>query len=211
MKRSLFALLVLLPALGLVGCAPVDRAKSGAENLPKGWMHLGDRPLHYEMSVDTVATHGGKASARITFIGKKAEGFGTLMQTIKADDYRGKRIRMSAWMKTEDAQSASLWLRIDGAKHNLGFDNMSDRAVTGTTEWTEYALVLDVPEEAVNVSFGAIVAGKGQAWVDDCSIEVVGTVVLSTNRLTHERMRELEVPPDSRVYPTKPVNLDFEG
>src|SRR5712691_7388604 len=93
-------------------------------------------------------------------------------------------------MKTENAESANLWMRLDGEKRTLGFDNMGNRAVTGTTEWKRYEITLDVPENAANIAFGSFVAGKGQAWVDDFQVEVVGKDVPSTNRLSPEQMKE---------------------
>jgi len=41
-------------------------------------------------------------------------GFGTLMQDFRADHYQGKRVRFSAFVKTEAAQDwAGLWMRVD--------------------------------------------------------------------------------------------------
>ena len=80
------------------------------------------------MVVDLSVRHRGKAAARIESTDTApADGFGTLMQSFKADAYRGKRIRLSAWMKTENAASAQMWLRLDGTKSVLGFDNMDSR------------------------------------------------------------------------------------
>jgi hypothetical protein len=38
----------------------------------------------------------------------------------------------------------------------LGFDNMSDHAVKGTTDWKMYSVVLDVPDDAKNIFLGAL-------------------------------------------------------
>jgi hypothetical protein len=79
------------------------------------------------MRLDKTIKHGGRVSAHIKFIADKPEGFGTLMPSFKADVYRGKRLRTSAWMRTESADSAQLWLRLDSAKGMVGFDNMGNR------------------------------------------------------------------------------------
>lgn len=182
-------------------------AASGA---PKGWFPTGSHPQNYEMRIDMTVKHSGKAGASIKFTGEKAEGFGTLMQIFKADAYRGKRVRLSAWMKTENADSAQLWMRLDGDKRMLGFDNMDSRPVTGTTEWKKYDITLDVPEAAVNIAFGAFVIKKGQAWVDDYRFEVVGQEVATTNMLTPEQMNEEHDMGSPVNYPQQPVNLDYE-
>jgi hypothetical protein len=192
---SIVMILILLSVVVLA--SPTGFA---ADKLPNGWFKAGDHPQNYEVGIDTAVKHSGSASAYIKFIGDKAEGFGTLMQAFKPDKYGGKRVRMSAWMKTENADSAQLWMRVDGEeKMPLAFDNMNNRAVKGTTEWKRYEITLDVPESAVAIAFGVLVAGKGQAWVDDFQFEVVGKDVPTTNMPSPGKMNE------------GPVNLNFEG
>jgi hypothetical protein len=77
-------------------------------------------------------------------------------------------------MKTEKADAAQLWLRMDGPSTTLVFDNMQNRRIKGTTDWTRYEIVLDVPRKTRYIGFGALVAGAGQAWVDDFVFEPVG-------------------------------------
>jgi len=209
MKHKLLSLALLTLALGSMAHA-THSGRVMTDDAPKGWFHAGDHPQNYEMGLDKVTKHGGRASARIRFIADKAEGFGTLMQTFKADVYRGKRLRMSAWMRTESADSAQLWLRLDSAKGMAGFDNMGNRGVTGTTDWKKYELTLDVPAETVAIAFGVLVSGKGQVWVDDFTFEAVGKDTPSTNMLTPEQMKEEHETGQAGAYPTQAVNLDFE-
>lgn len=184
-----------------------------AGELPKGWHSAGSHPSAYIMVLDTSVRRGGKAGARIESTeNAPGDGFGTMMQTFKADKFHGERIRLSAWMKTENASSAQIWLRLDGTNSLLGFDNMDSRAVKGTTDWTRYAIVLDVPETTVNIAFGFFVVSKGKAWADDFNFEIVGKEIQSTNMLTEERPG-----PASDTVRTKPassdgpLNLDFEN
>ncbi|MHC4534364.1 MAG: protein kinase domain-containing protein [Planctomycetota bacterium] len=178
----------------------------------KGWQRSGSNPENYEMFVDTSEKHSGKASAYIKSISAKTGGFGVLMQMFSAADFLGRRIQMSAWMKTQKVRSAHLWMRLDGTKGMLGFDNMSDRPVKGTTEWHKYQITLDVPESTVDIAFGALVVGEGQAWVDDFRFEVVGIDAPSTNMLSSEEMSKEQPEGGKRalVLQKYPVNLDFE-
>jgi len=187
-------------------------AKGATPTFPKGWWPTGIAPDNYEMRPDTSQKHGGRASAYINFKADRPGGFGALVQSFKADNYRGKRVQMSAWIKTKNMPRTQLWMRLDGAGRTLGFDNMGHRPVKGTTDWHEYKITLDVPESTVNIVFGALVLGKGQAWIDDFRFEVVGTDVPSTNILTQEQINQEwpELAQRSREYPSKPVNLDFE-
>ena len=88
----------------------------------------------------------------------------------------GKRVRFSGYIRTEGITRgyAGLWWRADGKAGILVFDNMANRGVTGTTDWTRHDIELTVPAEAVNINFGAILTGNGAAWFDDWSVEVDG-------------------------------------
>ena len=64
----------------------------------------------------------------------------------------------------------------DSAGKTLRFDNMStpvDRSVSGTTGWTQYELVLDVPPEATTICLGFLLAGTGTVWGDDLQVEIL--------------------------------------
>jgi len=78
-----------------------------------------------------------------------------ISQTIRADDFRGQRIRLSAHFKTEGLQGmATLWMRIDGDQGLLGIDKSIEEAVRGTSEWRPAHIVLDVPEESKTIVGG---------------------------------------------------------
>jgi hypothetical protein len=175
-----------------------------ANKLPYGWGRAGSHPYSYLMFIDAGAGKEGKNAASIQSIVTDINGFGTLMQTIKADNYKGKRVRMSGFLKTKDVEQwAGLWLRVDNAdlSKTLAFDNMkdgkTDRAVRGTTDWQRYNIVLDVPAEADVMSFGALLDGTGQVWFDDLKFETVEETVPTTGK-----------PPQRE---TEPVNLNFEN
>lgn len=73
-------------------------------------------------------------------------------------------------------------------------------------------MVLDVPNEAVNIRFGAILFGKGQTWADDLRLEVVDTKTSVTNMLSPEELAQdnERVAKRKPATITKPVNLGFE-
>jgi hypothetical protein len=86
--------------------------------------------------------------------------------------------------KTVNAGEASLWMRIDGKRRQLGLENMSDRAVGGTTDWKMYSVVLEVPNEAKNILLGVLLIGKGQTWADDLTFDVVDRNIAVTNTVS---------------------------
>ncbi|HZV43901.1 MAG TPA: hypothetical protein VFF90_05465 [Saprospiraceae bacterium] len=173
---------------------------------PKGWFKAGSLPKSYDMGIDKGAAQDGKNAATIKSLEENIEGFGTLMQNCLADHYAGKRVRMSGMMRTKDVSDwAGFWFRIDkkGSTETLGFDNMhdgkKDRSVKGTTAWTKYEIVLDVPLHATNLAYGALLSGTGQIWFDHLKFEVVDNSVPTTGSSMESMMPN-----------TVPVNLDFE-
>jgi hypothetical protein len=169
--------------------------------LRKGWMLAGSNPGDYEVGTDTTKAHGGRASGYIKAKASPPDGYGTLMQLFKANEYRGQRLRMTAYVKAENIQNgAGLWMRLDGPNGQmLGFDNMQARPIKGTSDWAGYQVVLDVPEESAVIAFGILLVGEGQAWADDFAFDVVGDDVPTTGGKSNNS------------YPDRPQNLDFES
>ena len=175
-------------------------------DLPKAWLKAGDKPNSYDMGIDKGAGQNGTNAATIQSRDKKIDGFGTLMQNCLPVNYLGKRIKMSGFLKTKDvAEWSGFWLRIDqkGSDETLGFDNMhdgkKDRSIKGTTDWTKYEIVLDVPLKATNIAYGALLVGTGKIWFDNLKFEVVDNTIPTTGSGSES------------VMPLKePTNLDFE-
>jgi hypothetical protein len=147
-----------------------------------GWVLGGDRSQDYAIGSDSAIVHGGSASAYIRSMRDNIDGFGTLMQTLWAiGEYQGQRLRMSAYAKTKDVAGwAGFWLRVDNATGTVAFDNMQDRPIQGDNDWSQYEIVLDVPQDSAAISFGILLAGTGQVWVDDFWFEIVDQDVPTT-------------------------------
>ena len=69
---------------------------------------------------------------------------------------------------------AGLWWRADGKTPAIAFDNMQSRKIAGDTDWKEYDITLEIPEETVGIVFGALLAGSGKAWFDGLRVEIDG-------------------------------------
>lgn len=184
---------------------------------PNGWHKAGNQPDAYDVGSDTTVAHSGKRSGFIKSVANVEAGkFGTMMQNIKADDYRGKSVKLSAFMKTTGAeQGAWLWLRIDDTETSW-LDNMHDRLVKGTTDWQRYELVLPVPTTAVGIAFGIALSGTGQAWIDDVKVEAVNADSPKTGNIPELRHKSEGLEAYKKMlssYSSKPstiVNADFE-
>jgi hypothetical protein len=62
--------------------------------IPKGWFAAGSNPSEYEMGIDNSNLENGQACAFIKSKSPKENEFGTLMQTISAENYLGKKIKV---------------------------------------------------------------------------------------------------------------------
>src|SRR2546425_13172388 len=97
-RRGVVAIAVTAVVAVALSVAPAARASTG---VPSGWTAAGGAPSDFGMGADQAVAHTGKASGFIRSKAAKASGFGTLMPMCKADRYRGQRVRMSGWAKSQ--------------------------------------------------------------------------------------------------------------
>lgn len=193
MTRLNFTVLLLLlatPALAAPG-------------FPPGWGGGGRGAQDYEFGTDAFPGATGKQAAYVKAKpGAAQNGFGTMTQCIRAENYVGQRLRFAARLKGVGASAVQLWMRVDGPPPGdggmapvLSFYNMQDRPITGTTDWQRAEVVLDVPKDSATICYGFFLAGgRGEAWADGLSLTKVGR----------------EVPVSRFRPPPEPANLGFE-
>ena len=192
---SIFKLhgVMLLLALACIG-ASVTQAQ-----VPPGWLVAGSSPQDYDFSLDSSTPPNGRSALIAAKPGAVLRGFGTLMQEISAEHYRGQHVRLSGYLKTESAIRAQMWMRVDGRDRQvLSFDNMDSRPVTGTTAWKQYEVVLSVPPDSVNIAFGFLLTQGGKVWGHGFRLETVDTSVPLTAAAAPQ-------------LPKEPVNMDFRA
>lgn len=145
------------------------------------WTKSGASPDQYAVSVDDAVVHNDHPSVTIRFEGAEdATGSCELFQTLPADKFHDKRLRMTGFLKSDHVDTAGLWMRIDGGAQILAFDNMATRPVKNSTDWKRYEVVLDVPAKATGIAYGVLLNGKGQIWFADFHFEEVGNDVAIT-------------------------------
>lgn len=167
-----------------------------------GWTITGQLIQEYEVDLDRTEVHMGRASATVKAKpGASESGFATLMQMFASDHYRGQRLKLSAFVKGKNITGwAGLWMRVDHKNGEmLKFDNMQNRQIKHTSEWSQYDIVLDIPSDSYSISFGVLQSGGGQVWVDNFRFEVVDEKTPTTDESIDEALPEL------------PINLNFEN
>ena len=194
--RFLPAAFVLAPVLAFAQAPPEPESetiRSEGQNYIEtihaqraGWVAAGSRPRDYRMGTGPVP--GALEQAAFVIASRPdAHGglhdFGTLMQMHAPGPFLGKRLRMSARLKTDSVRRGQMWLRADYAGGVSHLCNMEDRPVRDTADWQRYELVMDVPEKTDFIAYGFFVAGgKGTAWMDGLTLEVVDKTVPVTER-----------------------------
>jgi hypothetical protein len=175
------------------------QAPNQTDQAPAGWSLTGSNPASYRTGVDRAAAYEGRPSAYLQSNAPAVDGFGTLMQTIDAGAYAGKRVRLRASLESQDVTNwAGMWMRVDKQKTAVAFDNMQNRAITGTHPWNTYDVVLDVPQDATSISFGVLLTGIGKVWVNHVTLEPVGNEIKVTAS-----------EPTQKPLLKTPVNLNF--
>lgn len=164
----------------------------------KGWFLAGSDPESYEIGIINNKDKRGNV-AYMKSIESKIDGFGTIMQSFVPEDYLDKKVKLTCYIKSVNVKKwAGMWMRIDGpSKKTLGFDNMQNRPIKGTTDWTKYEIILKVPKEAINLSYGVLTSGTGEVLIDDFKFEIVSDNIKNTG---HQGEIQLK----------KPTNIDFE-
>lgn len=205
-NRSRWYALLLVPVAVVLLMSFGSRAEvssqTAVERVPEGWVVAGTAPQDYQVSVLSEKREGNNVVLLESVANPDPSKFGTLSQYCSADQYLGKRVRMTGYLKSENVKNwAGMWFRVDDSKQkdlSLSFDNMSDRPIKNTTDWKKYEIVLDVPQQAGAMAFGVLLEGSGKVWISGISFEVVDQSVPTTN-MVKERA----------ALPQGPVNLDF--
>jgi hypothetical protein len=206
MKKTFFCFLILLYAVNFVCIAqqsntPVAKSPSGANDiLPEGWIKSGDQPQDYSAGEERDFGYKSSSCAFLTSKDYKPLGYATLQQTIQADNYKNQRVEFSGFVQTQFvAYWSGLFMKVeDNYGRVLVYDDMSNRPIVGTSDWTKYSIVLDIPENASKIVYGAVLSGKGEIFFDGLNLTVVKNDVPVTD-LTDKQ------PP--LLYPE---NMDFE-
>jgi len=193
MKKTILTFLYLLFAIS-TNCQTKERGsrlnldfeKAENGNLV-GWDNFGGS--NYFITLDSTITKSGKYAASIEFKEGNPD-FKAWSFTIP-ENYGGEKITLTGYIKTEDVTDgfAGLWMRIDPA---IAFDNMNQRGVKGTTDWTKYEITLDMnPDKTKQIVVGGLLVGKGKMWLDELQVFIDG-----------KNIQELK-PLEKKIYPAE--------
>ncbi|MDR5591109.1 S41 family peptidase [Christiangramia sp. SM2212] len=180
MKTFFFPLLLIICSLSCTAQSvkkfnlDFEYLKSDTD-FAKDWIQWGT----YQVSIDTLTVQSGKYATQIN--SKNSEGeFGGVVYQISGN-YEGEMIKLEGFMKTKEVKEgfAGLLLRVDGRNKILAGDNMEERKISGTTNWTKYIITFPYPKDASSILVGGILAGQGMVWFDDFKLFIDGKNIQS--------------------------------
>jgi len=174
----------------------------------RGWNFLRDSTYgSYEL--DSQATLTGKACLAITLYKPFTHGSSGILLYGGSlpEHYRGQRIRLSAYVKTEQMHQPEL-------EFHLSWPTDKISPLTGTAAtaecvthsrivpqaeegaWARHEMVINVPTQARHFRFQLGTKEQGKLWLDGIELATVDQSVALTGTIL-------------RPPPTQPVNLDF--
>jgi hypothetical protein len=164
---------------------------------PQKWLALGEQ--NFELCDAGVDAKMLTAGQRNLSLACKVPVRVFLRQAFPAQAWWGKRVRFSAWLRTENVVpraegnvqvGAAVSAALGAALYLAATDTRGpvyNAVVTGTTEWTYKELVIDIPAGAAYIPTGLSLNGTGQVWARDFKFEEVPrdtpvTVLPAANR-----------------------------
>jgi erythromycin esterase len=143
-----------------------------AGKAPTGWFASPSQA--FTATVSTAAPKDGTKCLQVAFKTGEPAGWYSVMQAVDPTPYRGKKIRVTGWVRTDGSPGAKagLWVRVDRPGGMGFFDNMQNRPITSSS-WTEAVIEGVVDEDARALNFGCLVTGDGTTWFDAIRIEVL--------------------------------------
>jgi hypothetical protein len=186
-------------------------AEPESERVPVAWnINSADDPRH-KLTSDTSDVWNGSSSALMTATQSGNPYLGSFMwQAVSAANYKGSRVRFSAYLKTDAATfGAYLVLRAEDRMGNvIAFDNMEGRWTGGNSGWQGFADVLDIPATADVLIYGVGLARAGSVRIDSAALETVDKGVRVTSAMGPTG--HINPPLDKTLVLPAPTNMDFE-
>ena len=111
----------------------------------------------------------------------RPKGNAVLCQWVRADNYLGKRVRISAMLQLRALHTTrgSLFAHLDTRDDYSYWDGLP--GLTATSQWRRCSLVIDIPADAQGIIFGGSLTGRGTLLIADVKVEAVDKSVPLTS------------------------------
>jgi hypothetical protein len=172
----------------LVDLRSYELAQDSFWSVPTGWSADARDGAQYRVGIDRDLLYEGKPTLFAMSLVPHPAGWVRVFQNFRANRYRGKRVRLTALLRTDRVDNRPLvLLQID--------DDQEQGRFSGAGPWKTYEIVEDVPADAGLIGFGFRFTGAGPLWIAKFSFDPVASSV------------PLSYTP--HMLPNAPQNLDF--
>jgi len=141
-------------------------------------------PAGFEFAYDGAVAYSGNRSLRIRNVGAQAPSFGDMTQWLPLEAVRGKHVRLSGYIKSENITrgytaalpelTAYVMLRVDGPPAVRSASSAPVPGPWGTTDWRALVIEHDVSPDATGVLLDLLLTGDGTVWFDDLQLTIDG-------------------------------------
>lgn len=175
--KTIFIVILVLGMQNIFG--QTDDYNLGFEKPPKNkviqnWQKKNDG---IDISLDSITKFQGKYSLKMSSNNK---GDGILgIENIINKTFEGKEIELNGYLKTENIQSAYIYLIVGDENNQFSFD-MSP-TISGTTDWQKLEVKIPYSSESTKITIAFNTEGSGQVWLDALSLKIDGNDIYSLN------------------------------
>lgn len=139
---------------------------------PLDWKVKTGNDENYKISVDSDAKEG--KNSLLIESKEGSQEYATVQYHIP-NRYNGKKMIVTGFIKSKNVKGkAGIAYSLNRQDRMLTYSAMIDNAVSGTTEWTEYQLELDLHPKAEAIVLELGLYGEGQVWYDDLKVFIDG-------------------------------------
>lgn len=181
--------------------------KISEQGKPLDWIEWGS----IRSTVDSIQKISGKYSLSLTSTDSTA--FGSIAYSIPTT-LQGKEITIEGFIKTKNVVGqVGLLIRIDRDKDAIEFDNMSERSISGTTNWNQYKITLPYHNDADAIYIGGVISGTGQVWFDNFTVLIDGINIndnIEISQTTKPAAKDKEFDHGSNFYLNDPTTQQIE-
>ena len=204
-KLLLLSLIILLSKLNGI-----------SQTLPAAWKKGGNMAGSYSMELKPNEGMNKSNAIVLQSIGKDVWGSGAILQIISTNNYVGKRIKLSAFIKTENVKNyTNLILKLENDRNESwnNTEKLNQEILTqlkGTFEYKKIEAYLNIYNQYENLIIGAELNGDGKIWLDEFNLEIVGNAPEVTSEISKVPLNlEFE---DSLIIPTEnKIGYKIEG
>lgn len=185
-------------AMGVLACLAIAATARAQQNLsfelgadsgaPLGW-RIGGGERSLRAAADSRWARDGSRSLRIA----GDDGLTRVTQRIPIERAAGNanRVALRGFVRAPSGDdSASLWLRVDGPGGFLAVDSRGAIAPSDSAGWKQHEIQLPVPDDARELTVGAVVRGGATAWFDGLEIDWIDAQDLPPPSATARRYVE---------------------